>query len=207
MLQSIWSLAGSGMVRKCLAAGTVLAGVAGMPSAALAHHHGFHIDLDVPVAVADPVSCDSGPGRVWVEPVYQTVTERQWVDPVYQTVIDRVWVPATTTSQVQRVYVPNQYSWQDVVACDAWGRRYVRRQQVLVCAAHYESRQVVVAGAPGHYEDVQHQQLVCEGHWQDVQRQEIVTPGHWDVCAAPVVVTPPVVVVQPRARLEFRLPF
>jgi hypothetical protein len=205
MMQHMLNAVRVGLMRKSLVLGTAVAGFAGIPSAAFAHHHGFHIDIAVPVRVpveVAPAPCDTG--RVWVEPIYQTVADRQWVEPVYQTVTERVWVPAATTSNIEHVYVPDQYAWRDVVSCDWWGHRRVYRQQVLVCAAHYEDRQVGCVEVPAHYQDVQHQQLICDGHWQAVQRQVIVTPGHWEVAAvaAPVYVEP-----QATARLEFRLPF
>lgn len=129
------------------------------------------------------------PARVWVEPVYRTVTQQVWVEPVYQTVTDHVWREASVQQQTEQVWVPDRYELRDVTHFDAWGRPYIVRQPVLVEAGHYQqtTRQVVV---PAHYEDVQRQVLVSAGHWQMVQRQELVTPGHWELCPAPVIVRP-----------------
>lgn len=116
--------------------------------------------------------------RVWVEPVYRTVTEQQWIPPVYRTVTDRVWREPVVQTVVDRVWVPDRCGWRETVQCGPWGRRVVR-EWVVIEPGHYveQPRQVVVA--PGHYEDVQRQELVCDGRWQTVQRQELVAPGHW----------------------------
>jgi hypothetical protein len=168
-------------LRNALLAVGALAGVAVAPSSALAHHHGFFVDVAVPVpqvVVPAPVvvstpQCDT-PGQVWIPAQYQTVTER-------------VWVPAVTTTQVQRVEVPAQYGYRDVVVYDIFGHRHFRREQFEISPAHCEDQAVQVVVTPAHYEDQTHQQLVCEGHW---------------------AVQQPVTVVQPAgARIEIPLPF
>ncbi len=188
-------------VRKGIAAGALLAATAGVPTAAFARHPEFRLDIDVPVAVEDHQDrCEVR--RVWVEPVYRTVCDRQWVEPTYQTVTERVWIAPTESSRTERVYVPEQYGYRDVVRCDEWGRRRVCREQVLICAAHYEDRQVGCVEIPGHYQDVTRQQIVCDGHWQRCERQQLVCAGHWETRGAPVYVES-----RGGARLEFRLPF
>jgi hypothetical protein len=189
-------------LQNTLAAGVLLAGVAGVPAAAFAHHHGFHVDvvLPAPVVVA-PAPCDAPPGQVWVEPTYQTVCDRQWVAPVYQVVTQRVWVPPVTQTQVQNVDVPAQFGCRDTVCYDFYGRPFVRRQLVQISPAHCEQRTVEVVVTPGHYEDQTRQVLVADGHWAEVQHSELVTPGHYEA------VTPVVTVTPPAARLEIPLPF
>jgi hypothetical protein len=143
------------------------------PAAALAgHHEDFRVDFDfrhgrphidiyrVPPPPAPPVG--NREVRVWVEPVYQTVTDRQWVPAEYRTVVDRVWVP-------DRFEMREYPRWDH-------GRRVIFRERVLV--------------APGHYEDAPRQELVCDGHYEDVQRQVLVTPGHWETRIEPVVLVP-----------------
>jgi hypothetical protein len=90
--------------------------------------------------------------RVYVEPVYRTVTERRWVEPVYQTVCDQVLVPA--------VYEDRQVQYYD------HGRLCTRIDRILVTPQHYES----------------HDRQVCvtEGHWESFDRQDVVAAGHWD---------------------------
>ena len=133
------------------------------PTAALARHHDdIHIDFDFRfghphISVVDcpppaPVY-EQREVRVYVDPVYRTVCDRQWIAPEYRTVCERVWVP-------------DQFGIRDVVRCDAYGRRIVYRERVLLQTAHYQ--------------DVQRQEIVCEGHWQNVDRQELVMPGHWE---------------------------
>jgi hypothetical protein len=178
------AVAGQSKIKGILTAGAMLAGMAGVPTAAFARHHGFHVDIVVPTPeVVVPVN------PVAVTPV--TVAPTQvWIAPVYQTVEEKVWVPEVTTTQIQRVEIPAQYGYQDVVRVDYRGRRYVRREQVLISPATIQDRQVTVVVTPGHFEIQTHQQLVSEGHWQTVCQPATVT------------------VVEPvPARLEIRTPF
>jgi hypothetical protein len=172
---------GRNRVRSAVIAAGTLAGLAGMPTAAFAHHHGFHVDVIVPgeeVVVPAP-ACEAVPTQVWVAPVYRTVTERIWVEPV-------------TTTQIQRVDVPAEYGWRDVVFYDYFGREHIRREQVEISPARCEERAVQVVVVPGHFEEQTHQQLVCDGHFET----RYVQPQ------------PPVTVVQPAdVRLEIPLPF
>jgi hypothetical protein len=165
-------------LRNLVLAGGAMASMAAMPTAALAHHHGFHVDIVLPgseIVVPAP-QCDVAPAvsQVWVPAVYRTVTDRIWVEPV-------------TTTQVQRVEVAAQYGWRDVIFYDYYGHPHVRRDQVQVSPAHCEDRAVQVVVCPGHFDEQTHQQLVCEGHWE---MQQPVT-----------VIQPPV------ARVEIPLPF
>ena len=146
---------------------TVLTGVvlAGLPTAAFAHHHGFHVDVFVPApeVVVPAPQCDVTPDRVWVSAEYRTVTERVWVEPV-------------TTIKLQRVAVPAQYGWRDVVYRDHFGRAHIRREQVLIRPAHCDEQSVPAVVCPGHFEDQPHQELVCEGHWETPQPVTVVRP-------------------------------
>jgi len=128
--------------------------LAGAPTAALAHHHDFRFDLVVPVPQV-VLPCVPAT-RVWIEPVYQDVTER-------------VWVPEVTRTEVQSVDVPAQYGYRDVIVRDFFGRRHIRQEQVLISPAHREDRPVEVVVAPGHFEMQTHQVLVAQGYWQDAR--------------------------------------
>jgi hypothetical protein len=155
---------GKAKLRNTALAGTLLAGgmLTGMPTAAFAHHHGFHVDVVVPgPEVVVPAPCDAAPQQVWVAPVYQTVTERVWVEPV-------------VTTQIQRVEVPAQYGWRDVGFYDYYGRAHVRHEQVQICPAHCEDRPVQVVVCPGHFENQTRQQLICDGHWETQQPAAVV---------------------------------
>jgi hypothetical protein len=158
------------MFAKLLNAFAVPAGVKGLlaaavigisPTAALARHHDFHVDFDFHggrphVEIVDvpppPPAYEQREVRVWIDPVYRTVSDRQWVAPEYRTVVDRVWVP-------------EQYGFRNTMYFDH-GRRCISRERVLI--------------QPGYYQDVSRQELVCEGRWQSVERQELVSPGHWE---------------------------
>jgi hypothetical protein len=153
------------------------------PQSALAHHHGFHVDVLLPapaVVVASPAV---------IVPGSDCQTTQIWVEPVYRTVTDRVWVAPVTTTAVQRMAVPAQYGWSNVVVYDAFGRGHIRPQRVEISPAHYEDQAVQVVVTPGHFEEQTHQELVSPGHYQT---QVVQTP----------------VVVQPvPARVEIPLPF
>ena len=144
-------------ILKSKVSATIVSGItlAGLPAVALAHHHGFHVDVVVPApALVVPVPpCDATADRVWVAPVYRTVTRRVWVEPL-------------TTTKVQRVEVPAQYGWRDVMVYDYFGRGHIRRQLVQISPAHCEDQAVQVVVTPGHFEEQTHQELVCEGHWE-----------------------------------------
>ena len=156
-----------------------MAGLAGVPAAAFARHHGFHVDVVVPApeVIVQAAPCDATPTQVWVPAVYQTVTEK-------------VWVPEVTTTQIQRVEIPAQYDYRDVIRVDFFGRPHIHREQVLVCPARIEQRPVTVVITSGHFEVQNHQQLVTEGHWE-----------------TQVVQSAPAVAVQPSVRLEIPAPF
>ena len=47
--------------------------------------------------------------KVWVEPVYRTVTEKVWVDPTFRMVTDRVWQEPVVRIQTERVFIPDRY--------------------------------------------------------------------------------------------------
>jgi hypothetical protein len=90
--------------------------------------------------------------RIWVEPVYRSVTQRIWHDAAYQTVHERVWVES-------------HYETRPVTTYDPCG-----------CAiTHYETVCV-----PGHFVTVE-RQVCVPGHWETVQVRELVTPGHWEM--------------------------
>src|SRR5690242_2698091 len=84
------------------------AAIGAVPAAALADHHDYdrpsvHVDLGLH---RSQQRVEERADRVWIEPVYRTVTDRQWVEPVYRTVYDHVWVPPVTQTVIDRVWVP-----------------------------------------------------------------------------------------------------
>jgi hypothetical protein len=170
------SIAAPTGVRTVLAA----AAIGAIPTAALADRHDYdrpavHVDVDLH---RPQPRVEERATRVWVEPVYQTVSDRHWVEPVYRTVTEHVWVAPVTQTVNDRVWVPERVERRDVVRYEH-GRRFVRDERV-VTPGHYENTQREVAVTPGHYEDVQRQECVTEGHWETVTHQECVTPGHWE---------------------------
>ncbi len=107
------------------------------------------VDRPAVVVAPPPVVVAPAPiGRIWVEPVYRTVTEQVYVAPTYRPVTERVWMPDEYRT------IPNPFS-------------AASSQQILVKKAHYEdvTRQELVCD--GHYETVSHQELVSVGHWDD----------------------------------------
>lgn len=142
-----------------LKTGLAAAAIGVLPAAAMAREHHYrvgigpvHIDVNYGdgAVIAPPPAPPRGyrEVRVWVDPVYRTVTDRQWVAPMYRTVIDHVWVP------------PHQ----EVREEERWRHRE-RRERVFV-PGHYEDvpRQELVA--EGHYDEIQRQELVTPGHWE-----------------------------------------
>jgi hypothetical protein len=173
-----------------------------MPTAAFARHHGdVVIDLPLPGAPAVVVQPACAPGRVWIEPVVQTVDQQQWVAPVYQSVDQQVWVPDTTATQDSQVYVAARYDYRDVIQYDYRGYAHRFRQQVLVSPAHYESAPQTVV-VPGHFETRSTQVMVADGHYQTVPVQQVITPGHWQGFGG----GPAVVVEHRHAGLHINLP-
>lgn len=117
--------------------------------------------------------------RVWVEPVYRTVTDRVWVEPVYREVCDRVWVEPVFEERCERVWVEARYEYRDVVRIDYRGAKFRARERVCVEPAHWEERKVRVCVREGRWEDVRRREVVCEGHWKTIERRECVSEGYW----------------------------
>lgn len=196
MIRFIESLRRCGQVRLSrmviLAASTAAVGV--LPSIASARVHdygrdddraelrvnvnlgGGHLGLNLPIPTSEP---EDRIDRVWIPPVYRTVTDRVWVQPEYRTVTDRVWREPVVQDACDRVWVEPVYEVRDVVTYEGHHRR-IGQQRVLVSPGHWEERHHPVVISDGHWENVDRQELVCEGHWQNVERQELVTPGHWE---------------------------
>ena len=145
--------------------------------------------------------------RVYVEPVYRTVTDRRWVPPVYRDVTTRVWVEPVVRTIPDRKWVPERFEWRDVVYYDHYGRRRCKRERVLVERGHFVDCPRTVEIAPGRWDTCTRQELVCEGKWETCERQELVAAGYWTT--REVVVQPP-----PRpahyesshARIDLRFP-
>jgi hypothetical protein len=128
--------------------GSILAAVAlATPLTAKAHDR-----VDVAIRVGEPAPCVERGVRIWVEPVYRTVTDRVWVEPVYKTVCENVWVP-------ERCEVRE-------TVCFERGHRIIRRDRVIA--------------EPGHFDRVERRVLVAEGHFDCVERQELVCAGHYE---------------------------
>jgi len=117
--------------------------------------------------------------RVWVEPVYRTVSDRVWVEAEYRTEVERVWCEPVYQTVCEKVWVPDRYEVRDVVSYER-GRRVIRHERVLCERGHYveQNRQVLVTA--GHWDNVERRACVSEGHWTTVERRECVTPGHWE---------------------------
>jgi hypothetical protein len=153
------AVAGHGKIKSVVMTGAMLAGLAGVPTAAFARHHEFRVEVGIPVPeIVVPVSpCPA--------PVVVTTPNQVWVPPVYQTVTEKVWVPDVTATQVQRVEIPAEIGYRDVIRVGIFGPR-IHREQYVIRPAHCEERQVSVVVTPAHYELQTHQQLVAEGHWE-----------------------------------------
>jgi hypothetical protein len=134
--------------------GKMTLGLAGLmlgtvPMVASAHPH-----FDFDVAVGEPAP----PPVVVVAP---PPVDRVWIEPVYRTVTDRVWRDAQTEDRCVRVWVADTVQDQVIVH-----GRHEHIEQVFV-PGHFEDRHEAVVVAPGHWEDVQRQELVTPGHWAD----------------------------------------
>src|SRR5205807_4479900 len=101
------------------------ASVAAMPLTARAHDR-----IDLNIRLGEPVACGERTVRIWVEPVYRTITDRVWVEPVYKTVCENVWVP-------DRCEVRER-------TCFEHGRRIVREERIVI---------------PGHFDRVERRVL------------------------------------------------
>jgi hypothetical protein len=181
-LLKTFAYVGQSRLRSMMMTGAVMTGLAGLPTAAFARHHDFHVDVAIPgpVVVSTPVV---------VSQPCEPVTQQVWVPPVYQTVTEKVWVPEVTTTQIQRVEIPAEYGYREVVHVDIFGRHHVRQERVLIAPARIVEKPVTVVVTPGHFEIQAHQQLVADGHYETR------------------VVQPAPVVVQPAVRLEIPAPF
>jgi hypothetical protein len=119
--------------------------------------------------------------RIWIEPTYRTVCDRVWVEAEYQTICDRIWHEAEYATTCEKVWVDPVYEWRDIVRVDGRGGRFVVREQVMVCAGHYEDRQQQVLIREGWWETVERRVCIREGYWRTIERRELVCPGHWEM--------------------------
>jgi hypothetical protein len=173
------AVAGQGKFKSVMMTGAMLAGL-GMPAAAFARHHDFHVDVAIPVPeIVVPVTpCYPCPAPALVTAV--TPVTRVWVPATYQTVTEKVWVPDVTTTQIQHVEIPAEFGYRDVIRIGLFGPR-IHHEQYLIRPARCEDRQVAVVVTPGHFELQTHQQLVCDGHYETQAYQAPVTvviPGN-----------------------------
>jgi hypothetical protein len=142
---------------------SALIAVVGMPNVVKAdrwdrHDRDRHEVVRVEVG-ATPVVVDHA-GQVWVEPAYQTVSEKVWVEPVVEKRVDRVWMPEQRGLRDRYV-----------------GHGHFVKESVVVVPGHFEDRASDVVMTPGHFEDVNKQVLVAEGHWETrVDQVAVVAP-------------------------------
>jgi len=142
------------------------------------------VDIDVsrdrfPRRDSDDSQWVSYEKRVFVEPVYRTVSDRVWVEPVYRDVCDRVWHEAVYDDRRERVWVDERFEYREVVRFDLCGNRIVCRERVCVEPGHYEERRVRVCVREGYWQDVSRREVVCDGHWKKIERRECVSEGYW----------------------------
>ena len=168
------TVAGHSRFRVLLGAGALVAGLAGLPAAAQAHDRGFHIEVAIPAPVVVIGRDDRRDEQC------DRVIDHVWVPAVYQSVSERVWVPEVTATRCERVDIPAEYGYRDVLVTDYRGHRHLEHQQVLICPAHSEERQVNICIAPGHYEEQCHQQLICEGHYETRQVEHFAREDRHD---------------------------
>ena len=116
------------------------------------YDRGPRVGIDIRIGDPRPVFVRPAPVRVWVGPVYRTVSDRRWVEPVYRSCTDRVWVPDVFEDREERWY--------------EHGRVHTRTTRVLVVAGHFENRD--------------RRECVTEGRWETFDRQECVTEGRWE---------------------------
>ena len=115
-------------VKTILAASTL--GV--LPTAAFARHHD-DVRLDLRLGIPSVIVTTPAPA-----PVYETREVRVWVEPVYRSVCDRDWVP-------------DQVEYRDVVH-HGYHRRWIERERVLVTPGHFEDMTHQDLVTPGHWE-------------------------------------------------------
>ena len=170
-----------------LAAGTL--GVAALPASADSRDgHRKHHDKDTKVRVGIGLNLGGGRGpryeerkvKVWVEPVYRTVTDRVWVEPTYRTVTDRVWREPVTEVRVERAWVPDRYEWRTFYRRNHRGDRIKVREKVLVEKGRYERRETQFIVKPGFFENIERREIDQPGRFNVVERRELVTPGHFE---------------------------
>lgn len=118
--------------------------------------------------------------KVWVAPVYRTVTEKVWVDPTFHMVSDRVWQEPVVRVQTERVFVPDRYETRTYFRSNGFGVRVKVTEKVLVERAHYEQRETKVVVKPGCWEVVERREVDQEGYFNNVTRRELVAPGHFE---------------------------
>src|SRR5947207_8380003 len=64
--------------------------------------------------------------RVWVEPIYRTVSDRLWVEPVYRTEVEKVWCEPVYQTVCEKVWVPDRYEVRERIVNER-GRRHAYR--------------------------------------------------------------------------------
>lgn len=159
-----------------------VAAIAGLSGAANTAHAGTRTDIDVSIRIGRPAP---SPGRVWVEPVYETRCDRVWVEPVYETRCDRVWREPVYEDRSEQVWVEPSFELRVERGRDVFGRPVERQVRVQISNGHYETRCTKVLVCEGRWEEVRRQVCVSEGHWSEVSRQVCVRDGYWQDVAPP----------------------
>ena len=160
-----------------------MAGLLGTATAARADH--FSIDFNV--GPTPP------PAQVWVQPVYQTRSERVWVEPVTQLQTQNVWHDPVTEDRVDQAWVPDRWEVRDVDTWDRHGHRIIVQQNVLVEPGHWQTTHTPVVTRAGYWGPEAVPVVVTPGYWQTADKTVCVEDGHW----APVAPCDPPVVVAP----------
>ena len=182
---------------------SLLAAVVAMSSATLlaapakADHRSDRDRVGLEIHIGDsaarrwvPGVCEERAVQIWVDASYRTVCDSIYEAPVYRTVVERVWHEPVYSCVRERVYVPAQYEVRETVKYDYTGRRFVCREKVLVCDAHYDTVERKVLVSAGYHENVTRQVMVSDGRYRKVERQELVTPGHYETRTERVEVVP-----------------
>jgi hypothetical protein len=117
--------------------------------------------------------------KVWVPPVYRTVSDQVWVEPVYKPVEDRVWRQPVVEVKFERAWVPDRFETR-VITRRERGRTVRITQKVLVEPGHWDRQRREVVVNPGCWETTVRHECVSEGRWDTVERKQLVSVGHWE---------------------------
>ena len=192
-----WNTSRARLLGAALAAGAM--GWAATPATALGDDGRLSVDLGNGRLRVTAEGRDHGHGRpvveerrvkVWVEPVYRTVSDQVWVEPVYRSVPQRVWSKPVVKIDFEREWIPDRYEVRFITRREH-GRTVKIKQRVLLEPGRYERRRKEIVVKPGCWETIMRQECVSEGRWDTVTRQELVSAGRWEWRTERVPVGPP----------------